>query len=207
MRQVTAILVLLVVLAVATPLPAQRVDYITDEESDLIRDAQGLELRVPALLKLADYRLVALGLRELTDKERNQIKKDIEQYETEARLAAKLKIQDIEVRAKPLNPVVYLRNFPRTELLHGYMQVIDEAMDNIDDAFDRRLEVRPSVEELQKFVRTHLPLLHKFVPKTERAERETAVIAATIEHSEQSLDTIGEALRLLPKTEKKSPAP
>ena len=197
-------LILLTVLVVSSPLPAQRIDYVTEEESDLIRDAQGLNLRVPALLKLADYRIVVLGLRELTPKERDEIKKDIERYEAEAKVAAKMKSQDVEVRAKPLNPVVYLRNFTRPELLRGYIQVIDEVMNNIDDAFDRRLEVRPAVEELHTFVRNQLPRLRKFEAKT---KSETAAIAEAIEHSEGTLDEIAEALKLLPKTEKKSLQP
>ena len=33
---------------------AQRIDYVTEEEEDLIRDAQGLQLRAPAFLKLRE---------------------------------------------------------------------------------------------------------------------------------------------------------
>src|SRR5262245_53767317 len=76
---------------------SQKVDYLTEEEADLIRDAQGIQLRVPALLKLADNRIVVLGLRELTAKEREQIKRDIQNYEREIKEAAKVK--DAEVRA------------------------------------------------------------------------------------------------------------
>jgi hypothetical protein len=181
---------------------AQKTDYLTEEESDLVRDAQGLQLRVPALLKLADHRLVALGLRELTAKEREQIKKDLANYEREVKEAAKVK--DAEVRAKPVNPAIYLRNYSRTELLRGYMQVIDEAMSNIDDAYDRKQEVRPAVENLEAFVRTQLPLLRKFEPKS---PGETSVIKATIEHSERALSDTREALELIPKTEKKNTLP
>ena len=41
----------------------QGTDYVTEEEEDLIRDAQGLNLRVPLLIKFLDNRIVALGLR------------------------------------------------------------------------------------------------------------------------------------------------
>jgi hypothetical protein len=203
MRQATLLALTAFVLAV-TPATGQRVDYITDEEADLIRDAQGLQLRLPALLKLADNRIVALGLRELTQKERDQIKKDIERYEAEARDAAKIKDQDVELRARPVNPAVYLRNFTRAELLRGYIQVIDEAMDNIDDAYDRRLEVRPAVEELAQFVRTQLPRLRKFEAKN---NGESSAIASAVAHSEETLDEIQSALDLLPKTERKISRP
>ena len=60
---------------------AQRTDYVTEEEEDLIGDAQGLQMRVPVFLKLLDNRIVALGLRDRTPKEREQTKKDIADYE------------------------------------------------------------------------------------------------------------------------------
>jgi hypothetical protein len=199
---ISGILGLLVLTAGGLTGTAQTIDYITDEEVDLIRDAQGLQTRVPALLKLADNRIVALGLREISDKEREQIRRDIERYEAEVREAAKVK--DAEVRAKPVNPAVYLRNFSRTQLLRGYMQVIDEVMDNIDDAFDRRLEVRASVEDLEQFVRDQLPRLQKFEAKT---SGETAALEAVLRHSELVLDDIREALAELPKTERRSTSP
>jgi hypothetical protein len=199
---ISGILGLLVLTAGDLTGTAQNIDYITDEEVDLIRDAQGLQTRVPALLKLADNRIVALGLREISDKEREQIRRDIERYEAEVREAAKVK--DAEVRAKPVNPAVYLRNFSRTQLLRGYMQVIDEVMDNIDDAFDRRLEVRASVEDLEQFVRAQLPRLQKFEAKT---SGETAALEAVLRHSELVLDDIREALAELPKTERRSTSP
>ena len=52
------------------PVGLQAQDYVTEEEEDLIRDAQGLTLRVPLLIKFQDNRIVALGLRERTPKER-----------------------------------------------------------------------------------------------------------------------------------------
>ena len=67
---------------------SQGFDYVTDEEEDLIRDAQGPQLRVPLFLKLLDNRIVALGLRERTAKEREQAKKDLEKYEREVKEAS-----------------------------------------------------------------------------------------------------------------------
>jgi hypothetical protein len=84
------------------------------------------------------------------------------------------------------------------------MQVIDEVMDNIDDAFDRRLEVRASVEDLEQFVRAQLPRLQKFEAKT---SGETAALEAVLRHSELVLDDIREALAELPKTERRSTSP
>jgi vacuolar-type H+-ATPase subunit I/STV1 len=187
-------------LFLAVLLAAQNYDYVTPEEEDLIRDAQGLELRVPAFVRLLDNRIVALDLRERTAKEREQTKKDIAAWEAKKKEAERLKIQDVEMPAKPLNPDIYLRNTTRSELLRGYMQIIDETMDNIEDAFERKLDVRHHVESLQKFVAEQLPRLKTLETKT---PTETSTLKAAIKHSETVIEEIQGALKLLPKTEKK----
>ena len=190
-----------VLLAAGIAAAAQRVDYVTEEEEDLIRDAQGLKLRVPVYLKLLDNRVVALGLRERTAKEREQTKKDIAEYERKKKEIEKLKIEGAELPARPVNPDIYLRNAPRAELLRGYMQIIDETMDNIEDAFDQHLDVREHIESLEKFVSEQLPRLRKFEAKT---ASETSALKATITHSEQAIEDLQNALKSVPKTEKKS---
>src|SRR5204863_740676 len=88
-----------VLLLAGVAIGAQRTDYVTEEEEDLIRDAQGLQMRVPVFLKLLDNRIVALGLRERTAKEREQTKKDIADYERDKKEIVKLKIEGAELRA------------------------------------------------------------------------------------------------------------
>src|SRR4030095_5819324 len=143
-RQLVTVAAAIVLFHSGVGLKSQGFDYVTDEEEDLIRDAQGLQLRVPLFLRLLDNRIVALGLRERTAKEREQVKKDLEKYQREVKDASLVK--DAEVRARPLNPDVYLRKATRSELLRGYMQIVDEIMSNIDDAYDRKLPVREEVE-------------------------------------------------------------
>ena len=176
-------------------LQAQGYDYVTDEEEDLIRDAQGLAVRVPLLIKFQDNRIVALGLRERSAKEREQAKKDIEKYEREVKDAAKVK--DAEVRAKPVNPDVYLRKHTRTELLRGFMQITDEIMDNIDDAYERNLPVRDHVEALEKFLNEQMPRFTKLHAAT---ASETAAIKAVLSHTEKAIEDCQKALKALPKT-------
>jgi hypothetical protein len=178
-----------------------RTDYVTEEEEDLIRDAQGLKLRVPVYLKLLDNRVVALGLRERTAKEREQTRKDIAEYERKKKEIEKLKIQGAELPARPVNPDIYLRNATRAELLRGYMQVIDETMDNIEDAFNQHLDVREHIEALEKFVSEQLPKLKNFEAKT---PSETSALKAAITHSEQAIEDLQNALKTVPKTEKRS---
>ena len=193
----SALLAILLLAGIAAA--GQRIDYVTEEEEDLIRDAQGLQLRVPAFLKLLDNRIVALGLRERTSKEREQTKKDIADYEREKKEAAK--VPDALLRAKPLNPDIYLRDATRSELLRGYMQIIDETMDNIEDGFDQNLDVRGYVESLEKFVAEQLPRLRKLEVKM---PAETSALKAAIAHSEQVIEEIHSALKSLPKTERKN---
>src|SRR6185295_11690394 len=107
------------------------------------------------------------------------------EYERKKKEVEKLKIEGAELRAKPLNPDIYLRNTTRAELLRGYMQIIDETMDNIDDAFEQTLDVREHVEALEKFVSEQLPKLRTLEAKT---ASETAALKATISHSEQALE-------------------
>jgi len=177
---------------------AQSVDYVTEEEEDLIRDAQGVPARVTIYLKFLDNRIVALGLRERTAKEREQTKKDIADYQDELKSIEKAKVKDAQVRAKPVNPDVYLRNTPRSELLRGYMQIVDETMDYLDDAYDRHEDVRHHVEALQKFLEEQLPRFHKLEPQT---PAETSALKTTISHSEEAIENIRQALPKLPKTE------
>lgn len=199
--RLTTIIFSVLLLAGTAAAAQQRTDYVTEEEEDVIRDAQGLQMRVPVFLKLLDNRVVALGLRERTAKEREQTKKDIADYERQKKEAEKFKVENAELPAKPLNPDIYLRNATRSELLRGYMQIIDETMDNIDDAFDQHLDVREYVESLEKFVSEQLPKLKKLEAKT---STETSALNAAIKHSDQVLEEIHNALKSIPKTEKRS---
>ena len=200
MRARLAALAFAALLLAAPAAAAQRTDYVTEEEEDLIRDAQGLKLRVPLYLKFLDNRIVALGLRERTAKEREQARKEIAEYESKKKEIEKLKIEGAELPARPVNPDVYLRNEPKAELLRGYMQIIDETMDNIEDAYDQGFDVRDHIESLEKFVAEQLPKLKKFEAKT---ASETSALKSAISHSEGALDDIQKALKSIPKSEKK----
>jgi hypothetical protein len=175
------------------------IDYITEEEEDLIRDAQGLQARITIYLKFLDNRIVALGLRERTAKEREETKRDLANYQSEQKAIERARVKDAELRAKPVNPDVYLRDTTKPELLRGYMQVVDETMDYIDDAYDRHEDVRSSVESLQKFLEEQLVRFHKLETQT---PAEASALKATIAHSEQSIEDCRKALQTLPKTER-----
>ena len=79
------------------------------------------------------------------------------------------------------------------------MQIIDETMDYIEDAFERRLDVRPGVEDLEKFIQEQLPRFKNLEVQT---ASETSALKATITHSERAIEDIEKALQTLPKMER-----
>jgi hypothetical protein len=189
--------VILATLLAATLSSAAKKDYFTEDELDLIRDAQEISARVPVYFKLAERRLIFLGLME---KSAEQIEK--ERKEKEKRAKEQKKGLDTRATANkaPIDDTSYLDNFTPAELLRGYTQALDEVTTNIDDAYSRKLDVRDSLEDLAKFVRETQPLLEKFKPKN---AGERAAIEEAIEKAKQTAADTKEALSIVPKTEKK----
>jgi hypothetical protein len=172
-------------------------EYFTEDELDLIRDAQELGERVPLYIKLAERRLVFLGLMEKSEKE-----KEKEQKAKEKRQKGKTKADDTRATTNKVDPddTSYLEDFTPAELLHGYMEALDEIMTNIDYAFSRKLDVRNSVEDLEKFSRETVPVLEKFMPKN---DSEKVVMEEAIDKAKETQEQAKEALKAVPKTEKK----
>ena len=73
-------------------------------------------------------------------------------------------------------------------------------MSNIDDSYNRKLDVRDSLEDLEKFLRETIPLVEKFQPKndSERSAMNDALVKAR-----EAMTGAKEALSIVPKTEKK----
>jgi hypothetical protein len=189
------ILALSLVLSVTA---AAKKEYFTEDELDLIRDAQELSARVPAYVKLAERRLIFLGLME---KSAEQIEKERKEKEKREK-AQKKSTTDTRATANkaPIDDTSYLDNFTPAELLRGYIQALDEITTNIDDNYSRKLDVRDSLEDLAKFVRNTLPLLEKFKPKN---DVERLAISDAIDKARQTAADTKEALGVVPKTEKK----
>jgi hypothetical protein len=178
---------------------APKNEYFTEDELDLIRDAQDLSVRVPTYIKLAERRLVFLGIME---KSKEQI--ESERKAKEKRVKQEQKKPTLDSRANadkaPLEDTSYLEDFTKAELLHGYAQAIDEIMSNIDDAYSRKLDVRDPIEDLVKFTRDTVPLLEKYQPKN---NSERSALQEAIDKANQASNDAKEALKIVPKTEKK----
>jgi hypothetical protein len=176
---------------------AAKTDYFTEDEIDLLRDAQGLSLRVPVYIKLAERRLIFLGLMEKSPQQIEKERKEKEKREKEQK-------KSIDTRATankaPIDDTSYLDNFTPPELIRGYIQVLDEITTNIDEAYSNKLDVRDSLEDLAKFVKDTLPLLEKFKPRN-NAER--AALQDAIDKAKQTATDTQAALGIVPKTEKK----
>jgi hypothetical protein len=194
---------LLVSFAALSLYSAPKKEYFTEDELDLIRDAQEVNVRVPTYLKLAERRLVFLGIMEKSDQLIEKEKKEKEKRQKEAKKGPG---RDSRANADkaPLDDTSYLDDFTPAELLRGYIQALDEAMTNIDDAYSRKLDVRDPIEDLVKFTRDTVPLLEKFKPKN-AAER--SALQDAIDKGNQASADAKEALKVVPKTEKKRKEP
>ena len=198
LRRVSLPLILLIALAGRLPSAAKN-EYFTENELDLIRDAQELSMRVPTYFKLAERRLIFLGLMEKSKEQIEKERKEREKREKEA----KKPTNDTRATADKVGSVedtAYLDTFTPAELIRGYIQAIDEVTTNIDDAYSRKLDVRDPLEDLAKFIKETSPLLEKFKPKN---ASERAAIQDAIDKAKQTAADTKEALSIVPKTEKK----
>jgi len=201
MHQITKLSISLLALIslAASSYAVPKKEYFTEDELDLIRDAQDLSVRVPTYLKLAEKRLVFLGIME---KRQDEVEKEQKQKEKRANEEKKKPNLDSRANANkaPLEDTSYLEDFTHTELLRGYIQAIDESMTNIDDAYERKLDVRDPIEDLVKFTQTTIPLLQKYMPKN---SGERSALQDAIDKANQAQNDAKEALKIVPKTEKK----
>src|SRR5579884_980560 len=186
-------LALLVSLALhATP----KKEYFTEDELDTIRDAQDLKERVTAYIELAERRLIILGLTDKSEKQKERERKEQEQYEKD-----KKRVGNKGAPVKPpVDSLAYLHDFTRPELLRGYAEAIDEIMSSIDDAYERKGDVRPALEQLEKFTRETEPVLAKFEPKT---DNERKALQEAIDKAKEGNAGAKDAMKKVPKTEKK----
>jgi hypothetical protein len=193
-------LILLATLVALPRIAAAADEYLTEAEIDLIRDAQELSQRVPIYLKLAEKRLAFLGLIEKSEEEKQKDLKAKEKAEKDAKRPPKPGETKANAKNTALEDMTYLSDFSRSELLHGYTQALEEIMSNIDEAYNRRLEVRDSLEDLEKFTRETAAALGKFQPKS---KSEVIALSEAVDKAKEANSGAKEAMSIVPKTEKK----
>ena len=193
----------------ASPLlaPAASREYFVDEEIEYLRDAQGIAQRIPALLRLANIRLVSLSMKEKS-KEDKELEKRIAEIHDElsGRPAAKPTPPPPAPKpgGKPREPAKdvsrpYLNDLSRTELVRGYIEALEEIKSDIDNAYRDKQDVRGVLEQFEKFLRESNPLLRRFQA---RGNDEFEAILDAKSATEESLDDAQDALKKVPKTEK-----
>ena len=193
----------------ASPLlaPAASREYFVDEEIEYLRDAQGIAQRIPALLRLANIRLVSLSMKEKS-KEDKELEKRIAEIHDElsGRPAAKPTPPPPAPKPgdKPREPAKdvsrpYLNDLSRTELVRGYIEALEEIKSDIDNAYRDKQDVRGVLEQFEKFLRESNPLLRRFQA---RGNDEFEAILDAKSATEESLDDAQDALKKVPKTEK-----
>ena len=183
-----------------SPRAAAAKEYFTDEEIDYLRDAQGLAMRIPAIIRLANMRLVVLSLKEKS-KEEKDLEKRIAEIHNEiiGKPGAKAKPgsrpeEPADVVGRP-----YLTEFTRLELLRGYIEAIDEIGSVIDSAYREKQDVRSSLEQFEKFLSATNPLLRRL--QSRNAEEFEAILDAR-SATQDAMENAQDALKKVPKTEK-----
>lgn len=198
-RVFSAVCVLLILTVTVSTVRATGKEFFTDEEVDFIRDAQGLPLRITALLKLANIRMVTLGMKEKSKDDRDLEKKIATIRDNIDGIPPKPEKKPDKQKPDAEVSHAYLDDYSRVELLHGYVEALEEATDDIDDAYRDRKDVRGSLEQIEKFCTAALPLLHRFQPGS-NAERSALEDAQST--TQEKLEAAHAALGKTPKTEK-----
>ena len=177
-------------------------EYFTELEIDQIREAQKIARRVPVFLNIAETRLVYLGLKEAEKQEEGKVSRVAKALASvfQPGMAAEIDKAEAEAKTQAEESDRELVEFTRTALLRGFYQALEEAMDNIDDAYERkRGDVRGPLENLKKFTEQTIPLLRRFEPET---SREKSAINDALEQAELALEGAESALKIVPKTPK-----
>ena len=152
---------------------AQRRDHLTEAETDLVREAQLIDLRTEVFVKAAERRFLALNSISADEK---KLKKDAEKWGE-------------------------LPAGTRAELLVDIEKILQEAIDNIDNVaeHDAKSELFPkAVRTLTNAAQKFLPLLKSEFDKS-KTEIEKGAVLGAIDYCNQII----EASAKLPKEEKK----
>jgi hypothetical protein len=168
----------------AIPLAAQRNDHLTEKESDLIREAQELDRRMEVFLKAIERRFFVLeGKKEISPESKKEAKKLAREKEKWGELPEASK----------------------SKLLTDIEKILDEAINNIDDAAGResKSELFPKgVHILADGVRGFVPKLKTFYENAQ-SERERAVTYQALEYCQLIIDASAKVKKPVAEKKKK----
>jgi hypothetical protein len=164
----------LCLLVFCTNTNAQRRDHFSEAESDMIREAQEIHLRMAIFVKAIDRRFLVLDKVDVTNDKK--VTKDNETWGE-------------------------LRKGTDAQLLKDIEKILDEAINNIDDVAARDLKNKllpKAMKTLVEGCKRFIPRLNSIAEKTtDRTERET--LDNAIEYCNEIID----AQSKIPEAEKK----
>lgn len=170
---------LAVFLSIPLAVPAQRHDYLTEQEADVVREAQEIDQRVNVLTKIIDRRFLALGGGAFDDK---KIQKDTEI------------LGDVPKST-------------RSELLFDINHLLQKAIDDIDNVSEHSQpndKIFPkAVKKLTESSQRYLPLL-KAALDTAENEKDKGLILGSIEFCGEVIEASAKLPKDAPRDAKKS---
>ena len=174
-RSLTAVLLLLASLYLATAAVAQQRDHLTPLEVDRVKEAQILDKRIEVFIKATDRRLMVLTGTQASNAK--QLKKDAELW------------GDLPIGSQ-------------AELISDIAKILDEAITNIDDVSardDRNPLIAKSLRRLAQAVNSITTQLAPFRDKV-KTDAEVASLELLSQDAEQILAAVK---KLPPEVEKK----
>jgi hypothetical protein len=162
--------------SIARVTPLQQRDHLTQQEVDLVKEAQVLDKRIDVFIKAAERRLMVINGSSATNAK--QLKKDSERWGE-------------------------LPTGSRAELVTDIARILDEAITNIDDVSGRD-ERNPLIpKSLRKLAQAVNSIMGQLKPLSAQAKSEAEI--ASFELLNEDAQSILEAVnRLPPEVDKKA---
>lgn len=172
MKLLLFLVVTLLTISISSSVSAQKRDYMTEQEIELVRDAQDIDLRVAVLTRMIDRRFTAIGVDvgggKLTDKDA-------------------LKWGDVRTGTK-------------SQLLWDVRELLQKAIDDVDDVAMHNentltqnktegLLFPKAVRGLAAAATRYVPALKSLLEKTPE-ERDRGLILSSIESCEAILESV-----------------
>lgn len=166
-----------IVLSLSTAATAQRRDYLSEKEADLVRENQQIDFRIDILTKAIDRRFMVLNGEPEGKKDWEKSSELWGDMPTGTRLAL---LTDIE-------------------------KLLQKAIDDIDDvAAHDRMDNKffpKAMRSLAKSAEKYLPMLKAATGKT-KDEKETGTLLGSIESCEQIIEAVGKVPAEVKETKK-----
>jgi acyl-CoA reductase-like NAD-dependent aldehyde dehydrogenase len=174
MTRTLLLLLLIVPLLFAQAANAQTRDHLTQQEVDLVKEAQVLDKRIEVFIKAADRRLLVLNGGATAAANAKQLKKDAERWGE-------------------------LPTGSRAELVYDIAKILDEAITNIDDV-SARDERNPLIaKSLRRLAQAVNSIMEQLKPLSTNAKNDAEI--ASFEMLNEDAQSILEAANKLPPPE------